>query len=141
MHGRVRRDGASWQVRGRVYSFVAGQLEEIVTMPLYEFDCKSCGAFDVFRAVADVSKPVLCPDCLKTASRVWTAPSVRAMAPLNRMAAERNEKASHQPHVCKSGCGCGGRRKPKSTRPTIETASGRTRHAYTGSRPWVIEHQ
>lgn len=110
-------------------------------MPLYEFTCSSCGPFDVFRPVSRAADPVQCPDCAADAARVWSAPAVQAMSPLQRNAAERNEKSRHAPHVCKTGCGCSGR-KPKATPDPVqlEKLNGRTRHSYAGARPWVIEH-
>ena len=111
-------------------------------MPLYEFECDACGSFDVFRPLSRASEPAACPTCAGEAARVWSAPAVAAMSPLQRNAAERNEKSRHEPHVCKTGCGCSGRRKPPPA-PTKESdlLGGRTRHVYTGSRPWVLEHQ
>ena len=112
-------------------------------MPLYEYECVTCGCFDLFRPVNQAAKPAACPACSAGATRVWTAPAVRTMSPPNRMAAQRNEKSSHEPHVCKSSCGCSTKKKPKKVgaeKNVLQLAGGRTRQAYTGSRPWVIEH-
>ncbi|HEX8325269.1 MAG TPA: zinc ribbon domain-containing protein [Tepidisphaeraceae bacterium] len=110
-------------------------------MPLYEFNCSACGSFEVFRPVSRAAEGVQCPDCAAEATRVWYAPAVAAMSPLSRMAAERNEKSRHEPHMCKTGCGCGSRKKSPPPDPRqMEQLNGRTRHVSTGSRPWVMEH-
>ncbi|HEY0009227.1 MAG TPA: zinc ribbon domain-containing protein [Tepidisphaeraceae bacterium] len=111
-------------------------------MPLYEFECEECGTFDVFRPLSRAGEAAACPTCAAEASRVWCAPAVAAMSPLQRNAAERNEKSRHDPHVCKTGCGCSGRKKkPAPTNQELDQLGGRTRHVYKGSRPWVLEHQ
>lgn len=110
-------------------------------MPLYEFTCASCGPFDVFRPVSRAADPAQCPDCKAEASRVWCAPAIKAMSPLQRNAAERNEKSQHEPHLCQAGCGCSGRKAEPASNPSqSDKLNGRTRHAYQGARPWVIEH-
>jgi hypothetical protein len=63
------------------------------------------------------------------------------MSPLGRQAAERNEKSSHSPHVCRTGCGCNGRKKKPATSTAVLEKTGRQqRQVYKGARPWVIEH-
>ncbi|HEX8341260.1 MAG TPA: zinc ribbon domain-containing protein [Tepidisphaeraceae bacterium] len=110
-------------------------------MPLYEFQCSECGSFDVFRPISRAAEPVACPTCDAEATRVWCAPAVASLSPLQRSAAERNEKSRHEPHMCKTGCGCGGRRQAPAPTAESDKLGGRTRHAYTGSRPWVVEHR
>lgn len=43
-------------------------------MPLYEFQCKYCGIFDVWRSMAESSLPIDCPTCQEPAKRLFSAP-------------------------------------------------------------------
>ncbi len=102
-------------------------------MPLYEYECEECGVFDSFRPISEASKPMACPACNAMSPRAWSIPGVRTMSPVSRMAAERNEKSRHAPHVCRSSCGCGKKKKSAAAEP------GKLQR-YTGPRSWVIEH-
>jgi hypothetical protein len=66
-----------------------------------------------------------------------SAPQIRTMSPLKRMAAARNEKSRHEPHVCTSGCGHHHKLKNRVSRDS----QGSGYHAYAGPRPWVVEHR
>jgi hypothetical protein len=57
------------------------------------------------------------------------------------LAAERNEKSRHAPHVCKKSCGCGKKGKPIRGKDAKPPKPGeRSLQAYNGPRSWVIEH-
>jgi putative FmdB family regulatory protein len=43
-------------------------------VPLYEYRCPECGAFDVRRDPRQASAPLPCPTCSAPARRVYTAP-------------------------------------------------------------------
>lgn len=103
-------------------------------MPLYEYDCPHHGAFDDMRPFARSSEPASCPTCGTESPRVITVPRFAGMDRGTRIAHERNERSAHEPHVCHSGCGHHHSRKPApaETNPKLK--------AYTGPRPWVIEH-
>ncbi|MEM9882021.1 MAG: zinc ribbon domain-containing protein [Planctomycetota bacterium] len=106
-------------------------------MPLYEYACPSHGSFDEFRPSSHSSAPIACPECGGAARRVFTVPRVRLMDKSRRIGMERNEKSRHEPHVCKSGCGCssGGAREAE------KQANGKPKpQVYRGPRPWVVEH-
>jgi putative FmdB family regulatory protein len=46
-------------------------------MPVYDYDCADCGAFEVVRRIAERDDPVACPQCGAQAARVTiAAPSV-----------------------------------------------------------------
>ena len=46
-------------------------------MPVYDYDCADCGAFEVVRRIAERDAPVACPQCGAPAARVTiAAPSV-----------------------------------------------------------------
>lgn len=109
-------------------------------MPLYEYNCPDHGSFDEFRPSSHSNAPIACPSCGESAARVLTVPRTRVLDKGTRIGMERNEKSRHEPHVCKSSCGCGSskaRSKPKGARG--EPAKPKLQ-SYTGARPWVIEH-
>ena len=39
-------------------------------MPLYEYKCKNCGPFEMFRLMKDSDKKTKCPDCKKVAVKL-----------------------------------------------------------------------
>jgi putative FmdB family regulatory protein len=91
-------------------------------MPIYAFDCASCGPFDVVRRVADAAAPVACPECGDQARRVYTPPGLALMPrPLLR-AREREEKSAHEPDVVRA----------KAGRPLP--------HRHAPAPPWVMSH-
>ncbi|GGD50964.1 MULTISPECIES: FmdB family zinc ribbon protein [Caballeronia] len=46
-------------------------------MPVYDYECARCGAFEAVRRIAERDDPVSCPGCGETAPRVTIgAPSV-----------------------------------------------------------------
>lgn len=111
-------------------------------MPLYEYACPEHGNFDEFRPSSQCNDAIHCPVCDGNAARVLTVPRTRVLSHAVRTGMERNEKSRHDPHVCKSGCGCSsGRRKSSgaSTKKSQEKKSSNLT-SYTGPRPWVIEH-
>ena len=106
-------------------------------MPLYEYECDRHGAFTLTRPMSQSGDDAPCPTCTTPSKRVITAPNLFTMSPLKRDAAFRNERSRHEPKVCKSGCGH--HHAPRS-RAAASTKPGKL-HAYTGPRPWVVEHR
>ncbi|WP_250513159.1 zinc ribbon domain-containing protein [Caballeronia sp. INDeC2] len=46
-------------------------------MPVYDYECADCGAFEAVRRIAERDDPAACPQCGATATRVTIgAPSV-----------------------------------------------------------------
>ncbi|BAN23193.1 FmdB family zinc ribbon protein [Caballeronia insecticola] len=46
-------------------------------MPVYDYECAGCGAFEAMRRIAERDEPAACPHCGATAARVTIgAPSV-----------------------------------------------------------------
>jgi putative FmdB family regulatory protein len=46
-------------------------------MPVYDYECADCGAFEAVRRIAERDDPAVCPHCGATAARVTIgAPSV-----------------------------------------------------------------
>ncbi len=67
-------------------------------MPLYDYDCRSCGPFREWRRMADFAKPAKCPDCRRSARRSVATPVLGMDASL-RKAYSINEKSAHEPRV------------------------------------------
>ena len=115
-------------------------------MPLYEYECERHGPFTLTRPMALASAAGSCPSCGAPSGRVITAPHVFTMNPTRRDAIARNEKSRHEPHVCTSGCDhrraapSGRGRGTGAGRPARRAAEGGLQ-AYTGPRPWVVEHR
>src|SRR3954469_10705527 len=100
-------------------------------MPVYEFECRGHGPFELMRPMSQAGEAGACPVCAEPGTRVITAPILFTMIPLRRAAAFRNERSRHEPRVCKSGCG---------HRHDTGGATARLQ-AYSGPRPWVVEHR
>ena len=99
-------------------------------MPLYEYQCTRHGAFTLMRPMSQSGDDGACPRCATASKRVITAPTLFTLSPLKRDAASRNERSRHEPRVRNSGC----------THAHRPPAPGKL-HAYTGPRPWVVEHR
>lgn len=67
-------------------------------MPLYDYKCQQHGLFKELAAMADSALPCACPVCGASSARVIVIPpEVLAMAPQQKQAIERNEKAREKP--------------------------------------------
>ncbi|GAB7522909.1 FmdB family zinc ribbon protein [Paraburkholderia sp. 2C] len=116
-------------------------------MPVYDFQCTTCGPFAVMRSVAARDLPVHCPDCGTSASRMISAPALALMSGTQRNAHATNERAAHEPRHASgvaarhpSGCGC-----CSGSRITLAGASGGVqpdalKSPASGRRPWMISH-
>ena len=108
-------------------------------MPYYEYQCDACGPFMLLRPLSECSSPVDCPDCHEQAQKIFPVVNLRNMSPTNRIAWERNEKSTHAPHVCSSGCShkhkpAKPKPKQKDGRPALEMSTKKNR------RPWMLGH-
>lgn len=117
-------------------------------MPVYDYKCKDHGVFYELAPIADVDKPVLCPECGVACPRIiMIAPEILDMAPAARKAAMTNERSQHEPvfstkerredddHHSK-GCGCSTHKVNKSK--LMYTAQGDK--MFPSMRPWMISH-
>ncbi|WP_083253666.1 FmdB family zinc ribbon protein [Pandoraea sp. ISTKB] len=112
-------------------------------MPIYDFECATCGTFAVMRRIADRDAPCHCPDCGTEGARVITAPALALMGGASRAAHATNERAANAPRQSsdgpagghRAGCSCcaGGKVKLAGT----QSASGMKQPA---GRPWMISH-
>ena len=108
-------------------------------MPIYGYDCDSCGPFTEMQPMSRASEPMPCPDCGDAAPRSISAPFIANMDPNNRIAHQRNEKSAHEPRVA-SG-------KPGGHHHGHDHSHGEVRNTGLGpglkrahSRPWSIGH-
>lgn len=104
-------------------------------MPLYEYACATHGGFDEIRPFSESASPCACPTCGEPAPRVISLPRLRRLDPATVHAIDRNQRSAHEPHVCSSGCG-----HHQRSVVAVDAAGSPKPVAYTGPRPWVIEH-
>lgn len=111
-------------------------------MPVYDYECRTCGVFTALRPMAEYASPMDCPECEGPARRVMvTAPMLASMDAERKSAFATNERASHEPkQLSKHGAGCScctqGRLKKKSK--TAVAANGAK--SFPTARPWMISH-
>ena len=89
--------------------------ELIDAMPVYVFACPVCGRFELTRPMAQATDGARCPDCRHEARRVFTPPSLPALAPGLRRALETEEASAHEPRVVANKRG---RLMPRPVAPT-----------------------
>jgi putative FmdB family regulatory protein len=118
-------------------------------MPIYDFHCEACGPFAVMRSIAERDRPVHCPECSASASRMVSAPALGLMSGARRNAHAANERAANAPRHSseisasprhRPGCGC-----CSGTKLSLAGASGKTqpnglKAPASGRRPWMISH-
>ncbi|QSP95489.1 zinc ribbon domain-containing protein [Marinobacter salinisoli] len=117
-------------------------------MPLYDYKCRDHGLFQKLGTMAEAALPAECPECQQQSARVIVLPpEILAMAPEQRQAAERNEKARHEPIIStadqrehdaehRQACGC---QKRSASKPMMfYTADGKK--MFPSMRPWMISH-
>ena len=106
-------------------------------MPVYDYQCASCGPFTAFNAMADYAKPAACDACGAAAPRGFNAaPALAQMDASVRRGLAVNERSRHEPRRSSgrhpSGCGCCGPAK----RPIAAGAA----KSFPAARPWMISH-
>ena len=95
-------------------------------MPLYEFECETCGSFDVWLLMNELSSPVHCPTCQAPARRVFTPPNLVRTPPAVRKARALEEKSAHEPDVV--------------VRPRPEQDGAAKRKPIVSRHPWAVGH-
>ncbi len=98
-------------------------------MPIYEYQCPSCGIFERSVSMARCSEPSECPDCRLASSRVLSAVRGAQLSAAEVRARDRNLRSRHEPRVVSKEA-----RKPRNPeeRPKLQRSHG--------SRPWALEH-
>ena len=85
-------------------------------MPMYEYECASCGVFTALRSMRASQDPVACDTCGAPSQRIMSAPRLAILGKFQREAHERNEQSAHAPRQARrSSCGCTGTHTCKST--------------------------
>lgn len=122
-------------------------------MPVYEYQCDSCGDFTAMRPMSEYQAPQPCPDCGAMAPRVMlTAPRFSSMARSDIAAHAANEKARSAPMTNGqfrekqaaarhgSGCSCcsGGMKSRTKASKTATAKNGAK--SFPSARPWMISH-
>ena len=96
-------------------------------MPLYEYECREHGVFELSRPMADSSKSAECPWCATAAPRILSTPALAQVPVATRVARDRNEKSRHEPRL--------------ERRPRVSTdPEAPPRPQVSHGRPWALEH-
>ncbi|MCE1237374.1 MAG: zinc ribbon domain-containing protein [Hyphomicrobiales bacterium] len=115
-------------------------------MPIYDYECESCGPFREMRPMAESAAPCACPVCATPSPRAFLSmPHLFTMDAGRRTALATNERASNEPISSKSerarrlhpaNCSCC---KPGAKqRATVFRADGAK--SFPTARPWMISH-
>jgi putative FmdB family regulatory protein len=67
-------------------------------MPLYEYECRSCGPFREWQSISNYQKPAKCPECRRSAKRSIATPTLGMDSGL-RNAHAINERSADEPRV------------------------------------------
>ena len=90
-------------------------------MPLYEYSCSTCGDFEVWLRLAELSNPVHCNTCQSVSRRIYSAPNIS----LNSGSLSAiGKRGSEKPQWVK-------REKLEPKKPMLNRPTG---------RPWMISH-
>ena len=105
-------------------------------MPIYDYLCAGCGAFEARRPMSESAEPAACPDCGAAAPRQVCAPLLNLMSSHDRYAETRNEKSAHEPDVIHTLSSQG--------RGHVHTAACRHHPqrplGHAAKRPWMLGH-
>jgi putative FmdB family regulatory protein len=115
-------------------------------MPVYEYQCETCGPFTALRPMKEYEQPCECPDCGHAAPRVLlTAPNFSCVSTERRTAHAVNERAASAPKTVAefkaqrhgAGCSCCG---GTAGRGRTVSRSGSGAKTFPTARPWMISH-
>jgi len=111
-------------------------------MPLYDYECGTCGEFRAWRNMSEWEASVPCPSCSLPASRLAAAPMLGILSTNNRIAHERNERSAHEPKVVQREdlpAKHGHHDHPHGINPLIKRQFGEV-HRSPPDRPWMVGH-
>ncbi len=97
-------------------------------MPLYEYECREHGDFELVRAMSESSAPAPCPWCQRESPRMLSAPALHKVSHATRVALDRNERSRHEPKILKRVAAANS---AAPERPKLKSSHG---------RPWALEH-
>lgn len=86
-------------------------------MPLYEYQCNTCGIFDEWRSMSQSSAPAYCPICQEPGKRIFSAPALLS-------GSLRLKRENPDPQLVKRDS------EPKA--PRVQS--------HAGGRPWMLGH-
>jgi putative FmdB family regulatory protein len=121
-------------------------------MPVYEYECETCGVFTALRKMSESSEPAFCDECGCESPRILSVPRLAMMGKSQREAHERNEKSANEPKVGRrSSCGCTGSHTCKTNADGSKVKSTQKINPATGTpalqmqtkktaRPWMLGH-
>ena len=96
-------------------------------MPLYEYECKRHGAFELWRRMHESRSDARCPECGRAAPRILSLSSVAQVGESERKARDRNERSRHEPRLVSKA------RATPPGGPSLVSAS-------SCGRPWAVGH-
>lgn len=103
-------------------------------MPVYEYECDTCGVFEQRRAMSESSDPINCPTCQIEAHRIFSPPGLYRTTELERKVYNRAEQGS-EPRVHRID------RSPEEGKTcTHEHGRHPTAHTHAPARPWMLGH-
>ncbi|MEQ5841226.1 zinc ribbon domain-containing protein [Paraburkholderia acidicola] len=70
-------------------------------MPIYDYECADCGAFEVMRRIAERDAPVDCPQCGGAVDRIHTGAPMLATGDSDSAEAQGSYGMRHR-----AGCSC-----------------------------------
>jgi putative FmdB family regulatory protein len=114
-----------------------------MAMPLYEYQCDTCGLFSALGKISSSSSPVVCRTCGSLSDRIISAPHLAILGKPQRAAHERNEKSAHAPRSTRrSSCGCSGAHtcNKSNTGKTATNPGGLQMQTKRNARPWMLGH-
>ena len=92
-------------------------------MPLYEYNCRDCGDFEILRSLSQYNAPMLCPQCNVLAVKILSVPNIN----LNSGSFSAIDKInSAEPRLVKQ-------KKLEPTKPRYQSTNN-------SSRPWMVSH-
>lgn len=108
-------------------------------MPLYDYECQTCGIFSEFQSVEHFGDDCACPDCGQAAPRrLLSVPHFSTASRSGMKAHAINEKNAHMPETTARsgkhppGCSCCGTKRQAKSDNAAKT--------FPGTRPWMISH-
>ncbi len=111
-------------------------------MPVYEYECNTCGVFSALRKMSESRLPAFCKACGEESRRILSVPKLAVMDKQQRTAHERNEKSAHVPkQTRRSSCGCTGSHTCNT--PKVNEETGKTAfqmQTKKTARPWMLGH-
>lgn len=120
-------------------------------MPLYDYQCETCGSFSAMKKMSESSLAVACGNCGGTSERIISVPYFALMATAKKSAYERNEKSAHEPRsIRRSSCGCSGSHTCSTTGKlnaskdqkglSNQQGAGFQMQTKRTARPWMLGH-